>query len=796
MTTCLFSILFMFTEAQADSSQALWQKFDEYRKQVLQEKLFLHTDKSFYLTGEILWFKIYDVDAFFHMPLAISSVAYVEVLDRNNQSVLNAKLSLNKGNGNGSIYLPATLNSGNYKLRAYTNWMKNFAPDYFFEKSVTIINPQAFNGTDTGQKIVKYNIGFFPEGGNLVNSLQSKVAFRVANQYGQGIDCEGILLDNHQDTILTFHSYKLGIGSFNFTPEEQNTYKAVIRFSDGEQVVKDLPPAYATGYVMHLKPRENGKLEISIQEPAGSAVQNGQLVYLFIHTRESIKWVGSKSVQDRKAVFLIDSSRFGDGISQLTVFNNDREPVCERLYFTYPKKKLHLELKTDQSAYESRAKLNIHIYSGDQDGNPLAADLSMAVYRLDSLQTLDEMNIDNYLWLTSDLTGNVESPGYYFKDRGPESEMAMDNLMLTQGWRRFNWEDVLHDRKPVFKFPPEYLGHIISGKIINNKSGLPGKNMDAFISVPGVNTQFRNALSDDQGLVKFEMKNFFGSREIIVQTNSQKDSEYRVDISSPFVENYSTAPLPFFSIQEKNLHSLLYASINSQVQNLYLDSNLHRFSMPSIDTSAFYSEPDDRYMLDNYTRFTTLEEIITEYVQGVAISKRDGRLFFSLTDEFYRGKFVDDPLVLLDGVPVFDEDKFINNYDPLKISKLEVLKKKYFYGYRSFDGILNFTTYHGDLAGYELDPNAIALDYDGLQTQRQFYSPEYPDEPQISSHVPDFRNLLYWSPEIKTGPQGTQEANFYTSDLPGKYAIFLQGLDSCGRTGSQVLFFEVRGKLK
>jgi hypothetical protein len=791
IATFIFCLTIYSSIAQTDSSQVFSRQFDIYRKQVLDEKLFVHTDKNFYITGEILWFKIYDVDASFHMPLAISSVAYVEILNENNESQVQVKLALIKGDGNGSIFLPVTLSSGNYKLRAYTNWMKNFAPDYFFEKTITIINLQKITDQDSGQKTITHNITFFPEGGNLVNTLHSKMAFKVTDQFGKGIDCKGILVDDHNDTILAFHPLKFGIGNFSFTPSSQKQYKALITFPNGEQVVKELPPVYVNGYVMHLESKEDGQLEISIQQTGGNPIHPEQLIYLFIHTRGSIKWIGSKRIEQNMAVFLIDSSKLGDGISHLTVFNNDKQPVCERLYFKYPKKGVHFILSTDQPTYDCRKKINLAISSADLNGNPLMTDMSLAVYRIDSLQTLDDVTIDNYLWLTSDLTGSIESPDYYFNCKGPESKVAIDNLMLTHGWRRFNWEDILHDKKPAFQFAPEYNGHVITGKITNIKTGLPGKIIDGFITVPGTNTQFRNAISDDQGRIKFEMKQFFGSKEIIAQTNSQQDSEYRIDIASPFIDKYSTVPISHFSMPLTNPRTLLYASINSQVQNLFINDTLHRFKMPILDTSAFYGEPDDKYLLDNYTRFTTIEEIIQEYVQGVTISKREGKLFFAVSDEFYTGKFNNDPLILIDGAPIFDIDKFINNYDPLKIYKLEVVKRKYIYGYKSFDGILNFTTYNGDLAGFELDPNAVVLDYEGLQLERQFYSPKYQNGEQTISHLPDFRNLLYWAPELKTNILGKLQTDFYTSDLPGKYAIMLQGIDSTGLIGSQVLFFEV-----
>jgi hypothetical protein len=791
---CIFFIQLLIAIGQADSSQHLITQFDNYRKYLLQEKLFLHTDKSVYLAGEILWFKIYDIDASFHLPLTISSVAYVEILDKNNKPVLQAKLSLKNGDGSGSFFLPVSLNSGNYKLRSYTNWMKNFSPDYFFEKPLTIINTQKTAESKTQNPGLHYNIGFFPEGGNLVSGLQSKVGFRITDQYGKGVDCEALLLDNKNDTLQKFRPFKFGMGNFSFTPLNQDLYRALFRLPDGEELFKDLPRVYDSGYVMHLEFRDNQQLEISVQGKGGDFILPGQLVYLFIHTRESIKWVGSKQIQNGRAFFLIDRNIPGAGISQFTVFNNNKQPVCERLYFSYPKKKLELALSIPEPEYSPRKKVIIDINAKDQEGNPKQPDMSLAVYRLDSLQGLDGFNIDNYLWLSSDLRGPVESPDYYFKKENPGTEEAMDNLMLTQGWRRFSWENVLQNKNPGFDYMPEYNGHIITGNMTDRKTGSAGKNIEGFLSVPGTCTQFREALSDSNGNIKFEMKNLYGSQEIIVQTNPLIDSEYRIDITSPFIDRYSSTPLPYFSMTLRNPSSLLYSSINTQVQNLYTGRELQQFVPSSSDTSAFYLDPDSRYILDDYTRFTTLEEIIREYILGVNIYKNEGRFNLVITNQDGTVRMTGDPLVLIDGVPVFDIDKFINYYDPLKLYKLEVVKRKYFLGYKSFDGILNFTTYKGDLDGYELEQHAIALDYAGLQLQRKYYSPDYEIQPQIDTHIPDFRNLLYWTPEIKTNSQGKQETSFYTSDIPGKYAIVLQGLDSSGITGNQVLFFEVKSK--
>jgi len=156
------------------------------------------------------------------------------------------------------------------------------------------------------------------------------------------------------------------------------------------------------------------------------------------------------------------------------------------------------------------------------------------------------------------------------------------------------------------------------------------------------------------------------------------------------------------------------------------------------------------------------------------------------TSTFFQG----DPLILLDGVPVFDIDSLMI-LDPLKIRKLETVQHMYFLGGTNFDGIMNWTTYKGDLGGYNLDPHVTVVDYEGLQLEREFYSPSYETDDQVSTHLPDFRNVLYWSPVVSTNTQGKSDLNFYSSDMPGKYIVVVEGIADDGEAGSKLIGFEV-----
>lgn len=774
----------MTCDAQNLVQDSLKNQFNTYQTNTLQEKIFIHTDKDFYLNDEICWFKVYCVDAFFHQPLAISKVVYVEILDKNNKAILQAKVALEEGFGNGSLKIPSFIGSGKYKLRAYTNWMKNFSADFFFEKTLTIINSKLIYEGDSSPKNDKVEIAFFPEGGNLVNGIQSKIAFKVL-QNGKGVPCNGVIINEKSDTLTRFSSLKFGLGNFIFTPNSGQNYKAVFLLDNGIKICQDLPIAYADGYVMQVSETDNNQVSITVR------AKKTETIYLFAHTRGVTKSVQSALIQNGNASFLIDKNKLGDGISHLTVLNAKHQAVCERLYFKYPKQQFNLDLALDKQTYETRKSINLHIKARNLDEKPTSANLSMAVYQIDSLQTNDELDINNYLWLSSDLTGKIEFPAYYFSNAGIGKEEAIDNLMLTHGWRRFRWEEILQNPKPTFEFTPEYVGHTINGKIIETGTDLPAKGIEGFLSVAGTHTQLRIALSDTNGHIKFDMKDFYNNGEIIVQLNNQKDSLYNIEIASPFSEKYTKHLLPSFSLSPIYAQDLINHTIGVQIQNVYNNKKLNQFTAPNIDTTAFYSKPDETYLLDNYIRFPTVEEVLREYVTPVLVRKRNDR-FHLYSYDLLKSKFFDsEPLVILDGMPIFNIDKLMS-YNPLKIKKLDIISRQYHFGNMSFDGILNFVTYTGTLPNYQLDPKTTIIDYEGLQTQRDFYSPTYDTQQKLENRLPDFRNVLYWSPTIITNENGMQDITFYSSDLTGKFVAVVQGLTKDGKTGSKVIPFEVK----
>ena len=232
-----------------------------------------------------------------------------------------------------------------------------------------------------------------------------------------------------------------------------------------------------------------------------------------------------------------------------------------------------------------------------------------------------------------------------------------------------------------------------------------------------------------------------------------------------------------------------------QLQQGYGASAAGRELRLPTDSLAFYGKPTETYLLDKYTRFKVLEEVLREYVPGVLVKIRKDGYHLMVVDQSYKTLVLlkENPMVLLDGVPLFDINK-IMAINPLKLQKLEVVDSRYFHGLGLYNGLVSFTSYQGDVAGFQFGPRVLVQPYEGLQRPREFYAPRYESASQRQSRLPDLRTLLYWNPAI-AATSSPQTLSFYSGDQAGRYLVVLQGLAADGRAGSTRFTFEVKPAL-
>jgi hypothetical protein len=791
LTAGLLAVSSLALQAQDQPLQYISNKLTGYRNKTLQEKLFVHTDKKTYLAGEYVWFRVYYVEGYTHHPLQLSRLAYLEILNADNQPVVQAKVSLKPGEDNGALHLPLNLPTGNYRLRAYTNWMKNFSPDFYFDKQISIVNPLSNAREQSKAPVEPANeVEFFPEGGYLVRDLPSTLAFKAHDIYGRGLDFKGWILNERNDTLTSFSPLKFGMGSVPFTPAGGHTYKAAILFADGKRAEKELPQPLEQGYVMHLQAAGAGPVRIEVRTQAGN---NAGTVYLIGHTREVVRIAEQATFQNGVAVFTVDAGRLDPGITQFTVFDANRQPVAERLYFTRPQATWKTEIQTDKKEYASREKISLSLRTLDQKGAPAPASLSLSVFRIDPVQVPDDVNIENYLLLTSDLAGTVEAPDYYFGEPTAERVQATDNLMLTQGWRRFRWQQVLNEKETfTASYPPEVNGPLVTARVYDARTGQPVSGLHTYLSLTGKNYQVYFDQSNSSGQVQYELKDSYGPGEMIIRPFSEDDSLYRIEVQNPYSEQYASTPLVPLTLSDNEEKLLENYSIGMQVRQVYAGDSLNHLTAPQpADTFPFLGVADYTYNLDDYTRFTTMEEVLREYVRPINVGVRKGKPHMLLFNETYHNTYDNNILVMLDGVPIYEPDRLFA-YDPLKVKKLEVFPRAFVLGPDYFVGVANFTTYKGNFDAFELDPHLIALNFQGLEMQREFYAPTYDTPGKKASRLPDYRNTLYWNPDIHTAASGPTPLSFYSCDQKGRYLGLLQGMDDSGHTVVGQFGFEVR----
>jgi hypothetical protein len=750
----IVAISFSNSIAQPFDQGFLVKKFADHREKMIQEKIFLSTDRQLYLTGELLWFSVRCVDASFHHPSVVSKVAYIELLSRNNSVIAQAKVDLTNGKGSGSFFLPTSLSSDHYVLRSYTHWMRNSQPEFFFHKIIGVVNP--FVQVEPVSKTESVSrVDFFAEGGNLIHQVSTRIAFKLS-----AADMRASLLDEKNDTLVHLIPSVGRVGSFQITPDINKRYRVVIR-SKGKAQTQDFLQVNASGYSMRLIDQQTD-LEVVIDKRSEN-INSDEDLMLFTHSRNRMVQLDKKRTLGHQVSFSLKKSQIPDGVTHLTLFNEKGETVCERLYFKkanpfYP------TIKVLHSQLGLRKKNSFQI-----SNLPAATSLSVSVTKVDSLSVPLSVSLADYFSLQSDLGGDLIGAEWM-----QATDEQLDNLMLTHSWKRFSWKSILKDSIANL-FLPETRNHLIHATL-TDPNGLPKKDATVYFSAPGKLIRFQTEKTDDRGRVSFGVNDFYGNQKVYLQTNRLVDSTSVIKIENPFSEKFALLTIPELKLNPSDEKALLSRSVHMQAQNIFYEEWESKHRLPLIDSLPFYGKADEIYKLDDYTRFTLMEEVMREYVPGVVVRKRKNGFNFIVLDKKRNTLFNEKPLILLDGVPVFDEDE-IMQFDPLKVKRLEVVTAKYFYNNLELPGIVSYSTYQGDLAGFNVLSKNGFVDYEGLQMQREFYSPQYSSDRE--SRMPDPRYLLYWNPHLEVESSKT-EVEFFTSDVPGTYMIKVEGLSDKG----------------
>jgi len=301
--------------------------------------------------------------------------------------------------------------------------------------------------------IVMANLGldFFPEGGDLVEGLPSRVYFEAQNRHGEPADVEGYIEDDQGERLASFSSVHDGLGRFGYTPVSGRTYRAVITSPPGISQSYPLPDAMSEGCVLHAYDDLDGqepaiRVGVRCSEPTEVAV-----VGVLRDATLDRAGVEAGPSEDAMVYLKPDASMLHrQGAVRVTVFA-DELPVAERLVYRNPGKELDIQVTADREQYGPRDAVKLSVRTLDPDGNPVSADLALAVVDDTVLALADdeEGNILTRLYLEPELVDSPDDPSWYFDSEEALAHRGLDLVMGTRGWRGFEWQRVWDGEMPA-----------------------------------------------------------------------------------------------------------------------------------------------------------------------------------------------------------------------------------------------------------------------------------------------------------------------------------------------------------
>lgn len=323
----------------------------------------------------------------------------------------------------------------------------------------------------------------------------------------------------------------------------------------------------------------------------------------------------------------------------------------------------------------------------------------------------------------------------------------------------------------------EVNGQVIKGTITSKTTG-KAIDVPVFLSIMSKVKPCFMAQQSQDGNFLFELPAYQDSATLVL-TGVSRDYQIAVEhfqpASYPAGAGEETAAIGGVALTDlQKDHAAL------QIQKAYYFDETGQAVRQRTDSVEFFGKPDEDVLLDNYTRFVTMEEVFREFIKTVMVRKRGDTLYLHVLDNFeINPKFMDDaPLVLLDGVPVVD-NKQLFDIDPIRIRKIAVLARRYYLGPAEYAGVVSLQTYRGDHAATALSESALVLDWNGTLPAFDPLMPVYKDQP--ITHLPDQRLLLYWNPDIQLEAGKNQTFTFYTGDIKGKFCAEVSGVDANGK---------------
>jgi TonB-dependent SusC/RagA subfamily outer membrane receptor len=797
LKTTLVLLLMLLTGslyAQNDFPQQIAEKFATYQAARPQEKVYLHLDKPYSAVGDTIWFKGYIVEANRQAIDTVSRVLYVDLVNEATGKVtISHRYALINGTTNGRFVLADSILSGSYRIRAYTNYMRNFSEDFFFNQKLQIYKETtALTIPDTNT----IDVQFFAEGGNLVAALSNRIAYKAINAFGYGIDIDGFVTSSAGDTVVAFASMHLGMGNFSFTPDATKTYSANVRKKNGVWRTIALPKVSAEGFALQIDNVSN-KNNVRVIISVNKNIKTGGQATLLAQGRGEVRFSAAIPLTRKTILVNIPRNQLGEGITQITLFDDKNQPTCERLVWGNKPKALTVSIKTDKPTYKLRERTEVSVTVSDYLGKPVEGSFSMAVIdQKQGNQHEYDQNIVSYMALTSDLKGFIEKPSYYFDSTQAEAPFRLDLLLMTQGWRRFVWKDVIEfDTTSAPQFFIE-SGLSLKGNVTKTNGKNAGiVNLTTAMTQGEAQTLFK-ADSDDKGNFVFSDLNYYDSTSFTIQAatpKGNKDLTIKVESFIPPKPQSIAGNWP----TDKGQADLLASYMAQMADYRRFEAAFRNSTDKTIDEvvikakRAKEKDPRKTYTTASNTLKTedlagtgalNIIEAIQNRIPGVNITGSGSTVKVNIRASANFSGAVD-PLFVLDGIPT--ELQQLVNTSVNDVESIDVLKgpQASIYGSRGAGGVICVYTKRGNrLYDWSKDksPGVKGVKIMGFEVERAFYSPKY-DVPQAATK-PDLRSTVYWNANLKTDKEGKAKVSFYNNDNSNtRISIRVEGLATNGK---------------
>lgn len=906
-----YSIIFIgvvaFTSRDEDPIEKLLASLQNWAEHNPQEKVYLHTDKPYYVVGDTIWFKAYVTIGAKHQLSALSGALYVDLINEGDSIAQALKLPLMAGMAKGSIVLSDTvLREGNYRLRAYTQWMRNAGPEYFYDRTFSIGNSVANtvfakidyiytkDGTQTKVKaLIKYtdqkgnpyadkavryelkegyksiatgggktnelgelsislpnfksentgsayvltritiadgenipksfpikrasqqtDVQFFPEGGNLVNNILTKIGVKAVGANGLGVPVQGVVIDDENNEVSKLVTGHLGMGYFNLKPEQGKTYQAKIIYPDESVNMLKLPNAVNDAYALSV---DNNSLTdtILVRIGAGNSIfkKGNQVVSLVAQSGGDLKYAVDITINKPITSIPISSKGLPSGILQFTLFSKSGNPLNERIIFIQKNDCMDLKVSSSKKEYALRENVEIELDAQDATRKPLVGNFSVSVINEDVVPSDEtaENSIFSQLLLSSDIKGYIEKPNYYFHNPTAETRANLDILMLTQGFRRFAWKDLISGKQMPQIYKAEKLVTNITGKLmtLDNKPVIGGK-------VTLINNKLGvvlDTVSDSKGSFKFSNLLITEGIEFTIQGRTAKKGkrlEIQIDKS---IEQDATSNINIGDINS-DIPKVLTASIeNSIKQDLDMQKHgrmgrgqylkevrIQASKLPRFGNTINENQADQVFKPDLRQNCGTFKDCLEKMNNNKSV-RFDQIMSVDCGPMWVPRTLTGDGVyaVTIDGwlLESCDFQELLLS-DGSNISRVYFVYDSYAMRARLLGGrfglkpppVMAIYTKSGNFR-QRYDPSIVYYTPRGFSAVREFYSPRY-DKPTINNPLADLRSTIYWNPAVLTGPNGKATINYFNSDNKGTYRITVEGINADGLLGRQIYRYQVK----